>query len=473
MTLLLAGGGLFLASCSDDDNGENDGPSGGSTPFASVTAKDGSSTMTATVNDTDKTIKFGEFQNTTDLTAVEVTFKMNKGHILKTPANLTSTVNLNNPVNVVVLMNGKTEETYKMTADTPETPEAILGAKVGDVEAAVGEDKSITVKWQEGMEINHMVFTLDLVEGATVKSPENLTFDLEFGDGTLVVNYQGSDITYTVKATDYVDPMPALGWTDVTTEFAPLPAYIKVYKTTKAGGIDNNVAYVAMMGSQATMAIVGDGTNPKTIDEYETNGEYKVYVVGVNSTVQNIIIQAGKVVRSDANSHVTGAIYRDADGNYGAAYVRGIEDKLYSFPFRASGEYEEPKAAEGKAWAPQTAVNGVHMILFDNNVLTADQVKSNESTCFNYGDDNFYAHSAIGVTKYNKVFAFCGQMVEGSKGVTIPSMAQSLKDMGCVSAIAFEASGSPDMHINKKKTVINKYAQQGKPKVVQCAVAFK
>jgi len=33
-----------------------------------------------------------------------LTFKMNKGHILKTPANLTSTVNLNNPVNVVVLM---------------------------------------------------------------------------------------------------------------------------------------------------------------------------------------------------------------------------------------------------------------------------------------------------------------------------------------------------------------------------------
>ena len=288
--------------------------------------------MTATVNDTDKTIKFGEFQNTTDLTAVEVTFKMNKGHILKTPANLTSTVNLNNPVNVVVLMNGKTEETYKMTADTPETPEAILGAKVGDVEAAVGEDKSITVKWQEGMEINHMVFTLDLVEGATVKSPENLTFDLEFGDGTLVVNYQGSDITYTVKATDYVDPMPALGWTDVTTEFAPLPAYIKVYKTTKAGGIDNNVAYVAMMGSQATMAIVGDGTNPKTIDEYETNGEYKVYVVGVNSTVQNIIIQDGKVVRSDANSHVTGAIYRDADGNYGAAYVRGNRRQTVLLP---------------------------------------------------------------------------------------------------------------------------------------------
>ncbi len=30
-----------------------------------------------------KTIKFGQFQNMTNLTSVEVTFKMNKGHILK------------------------------------------------------------------------------------------------------------------------------------------------------------------------------------------------------------------------------------------------------------------------------------------------------------------------------------------------------------------------------------------------------
>ena len=95
------------------------------------------------------------------------------------------------------------------------------------------------------------------------------------------------------------------------------------------------------------MAIVGDGTNPKTIDEYETNGEYKVYVVGVNSTVQNIIIQDGKVGRSDATSHVTGAIYRDADGNYGAAYVRGIEDKLYSALRASTKSPRRPKAKHG------------------------------------------------------------------------------------------------------------------------------
>ena len=94
MTLLLAGGALLMTSCSSSDDDDNGGGGGttSTTPFASVTAKDGSSTMTATINDTEKTIKFGEFQNITDLTAVEVTFKMNKGHILKSPVNLTSNV---------------------------------------------------------------------------------------------------------------------------------------------------------------------------------------------------------------------------------------------------------------------------------------------------------------------------------------------------------------------------------------------
>ena len=44
-----------------------------------------------------KTIKFGQFQNMTNLTSVEVTFKMNKGHILKNPVNLISNVNLMSP----------------------------------------------------------------------------------------------------------------------------------------------------------------------------------------------------------------------------------------------------------------------------------------------------------------------------------------------------------------------------------------
>lgn len=37
----------------------------------------------------------------------------------------------------------------------------------------------------------------------------------------------------------------------------------------------------------------------------------------------------------------------------------------------------------------------------------------------------------------------------------------------------FEAYDSPDLHINKQKTVTNLLAAAGTPKKMQCAIAFK
>ena len=52
-----------------------------------------------------------------------------------------------------------------------------------------------------------MVFDIELVPGASLKSPADRTFDLEFADGTLVVTYGGTDYTYVVKQTGYTDPL--------------------------------------------------------------------------------------------------------------------------------------------------------------------------------------------------------------------------------------------------------------------------
>ena len=355
MTLFLAGGALLMTSCSSDDDDDNGGGSTtGKSPFASVTAKDGGSTLTATVDDTQKTIKFGEFQNMTNLTSVEVTFKMNKGHILKTPANLTSNVNLMSPVYVTVLLNGKTEETYTMTAEVPELPDPVLGAKVNGVAATVADDKSITIKWEEGMEINHMVFDLELAEGAKVVSPEDCTFDLEFEEGKLVVNYLDEDITYMVKVTDYKDPLLDMGWADVTANFGTLPAYIKVYKTEKAAGVDGNIAYVAMIGSKAEMGCVGEGVgSKKSITDLEADGAYNVYLVGIDSSTVQLMVSGGKLVQ--ANTRVTGTLGQNEDGSYQISYAYTIDNKIYTFPYVASGTYANPTADKGKAWAAQTA----------------------------------------------------------------------------------------------------------------------
>ena len=472
MMLFLAGGALLMTSCSSDDSDENGGGTTSTSPFASVTAKDGSSTLTATVDDMQKTIKFGQFQNMTNLTSVEVTFKMNKGHILKTPVNLTSNVNLMSPVYVTVLLNGKTEETYTMTADVPEMPDPVLGATVNGVKATVADDKSITIKWEEGMEINHMVFELELAEGAKVVSPEDCTFDLEFGEGTLVINYYDEEIVYTVRATDYKDPLLDMGWADVTANFGTLPAYIKVYKTENAGGIEKAAAYVVMLGSQAEMGCVGDGTtNKKTLDELENIGDYKVYLVGVDSSITQIMVSGGDIVQ--ASSRISGTLGQNEDGSYQISYAHVIDNKVYTFPYRASGAYEAPTAAKGEVWEPKTAVEGLHMILYNGNVLTAAQVTTNEGFTLFYGDTDLYARAAIGVTEYGKLFVYCGDESGDYIGTTVPQVAQIMKDFGCVNAIQFEAFDSPDLHINKQKTVTNLLAAQGNPKKMQCAIAFK
>ena len=242
--LLCCMGAFLIASCSDDDE---KWPSEVSQPFVSVTAADGDATITAVISDADKTITFGEFQNMTDLSKVTVTFDMTWGAILKTPGTATAEVNLTSPYSVVVNVGYLHEETYLMSAKPKDIPNPILSAKVGNEEAVIAGN-TITIAYKTGMNVNAMVFDIELVPGASLKSPENKTFDLEFADGTLVVTYGGTDYTYVVKQTGYTDPLLSQGWTDETGSFGTLPKYIKVYKTTKLNGVDNNIAYIAIMG---------------------------------------------------------------------------------------------------------------------------------------------------------------------------------------------------------------------------------
>lgn len=273
--LLCCMGAFLIASCSDDDE---KWPSEVSQPFVSVTAADGDATITAVISDADKTITFGEFQNMTDLSKVTVTFDMTWGAILKTPGTATAEVNLTSPYSVVVNVGYLHEETYLMSAKPKDIPNPILSAKVGDEEAVIAGN-TITIAYKTGMNVNAMVFDIELVPGASLKSPADRTFDLEFADGTLVVTYGGTDYTYVVKQTGYTDPLLSQGWTDETGSFGTLPKYIKVYKTTKLNGVDNNIAYIAIMGPQSTMGVVGNGSDLKTIQELESlDGSWNVYL---------------------------------------------------------------------------------------------------------------------------------------------------------------------------------------------------
>ena len=114
------------------------------------------------------------------------------------------------------------------------------------------------------------------------------------------------------------------------------------------------------------------------------------------------------------------------------------------------------------------------MILYEGNVLTKENASTNEGATIYYEDTDYYARSAVGITKYDKIFAFCGQQVEGSVGVSMLDLAKVMKELGCVSAMSFEGSSSPNMRVNKHETVLNSKAASGSAeKGMQCALVFK
>ena len=85
-----------------------------------------------------------------------------------------------------------------------------------------------------------------------------------------------------------------------------------------------------------------------------------------------------------------------------------------------------------------------------------------------------YVCVRVGVTAQGKVFAFCGQQVEGSVGVSMLDLAKVMKELGCVSAMSFEGSSSPNMRVNKHETVLNSKAASGSAeKGMQCALVFE
>lgn len=293
-----------------------------------------------------------------------------------------------------------------------------------------------------------------------------------------MVTYGGTDYTYVVKQTGYTDPLLSQGWTDETGSFGTLPKYIKVYKTTKLNGVDNNIAYIAIMGPQSTMGVVGNGSDLKTIQELESlDGSWNVYLVGVSSagTAVQTIIRDGQFVQDPHAINSFATIGQDNNGAYKMAWSQKFDGKLYAFPFRDGSSFTARIQSDGTVWDAKTAVSGIPMVLWNGNVLTEAQTICNDGSNSGwYANNPAYARAAVGVTAQGKVFAFCGQQVEGSVGVSMLDLAKVMKELGCVSAMSFEGSSSPNMRVNKHETVLNSKAASGSvEKGMQCALVFK
>ena len=451
--LLFAG---FTSCTKDDDKGGEQTPVD---PIESVTAVDGSQIATATISHENKTIDFGQFKELIDISKVQVTFKLAKGVVMKSPATTEATVSLINPLTVTV-NDGTKDISYTMTGTGQDIPDPVISAKAGGVDATI-EGRDITIAYADGMDASALALTLDLQDGATVTSPDPLTFDLEFAESAeVVVNYFDTDYTYTVKLSGYQNPFIAHGWSDVTADYGQVPDYIKVYKIPAINGLEGEVGYVVLLLPGATMGIVGGADNPMTVAEAVKGYDYTVYFATSSTTIPTMVNDGVVVAESNYSQPM---LAQDADGNFSFEIGQRFDSQFYSFPFRkgaSNNTYIPREVTDGTAWNFKSACGTFNALVWDGAVVTMNEAGSNSSYCSWMGDGSKNARAGIGVLKSGKPFLFNTQgAVSGvidCKGQTHEDVAAELIAAGCDRAGVVEGSGTPSLVVNGKHTAINK-----------------
>lgn len=437
-----------------------------SEPLSTVTAKDGSKSVTAKIDHAAKTVKFSKFAAVEDITAVSVTFTAAEGASMVTPAEPTVDIDFSKqPFNIVV-NDGVNDITYAMTAGLPD---AIKSISVGG-EAAVVEGTSIKLPFPEGAFPNEIEATVELRKGAVIDGVQGKVIKFDFFKNEkpqLSVKYCGTTTTYTVSLTGY-NPADYLvqkaGWKNVNKDFGEIPAGIKIYKHTTLGADKNNTAFLCEVDKRAHMHVFGSGWGGKWEDyksgfkaTAEANPDVNVIIAGVDGQDQPTA-HKGKLVMSPGS--VLPVAVQEDDGTFNIYLQRhapkeggnGWEPFFYKLA-------DDAKTVVDKKWLPKEAFGGCYMVIMGGKKL--DEATRKATALPNgYSADWWTSPSArefIGVTKDGKLYAFVSELDKNNAGgLHMEEVCDIMLAIGCDRAMTLEGSGSPDMLVNQKMTVRNK-----------------
>ncbi|MNK01771.1 hypothetical protein D3C87_195790 [compost metagenome] len=132
---------------------------------------------------------------------------------------------------------------------------------------------------------------------------------------------------------------------------------------------------------------------------------------------------------------------------------------IYSYPAPAANLINTaPKPvptatlpAGGSIWNVKAAIGGAPMLIKDNAINITDKEE-----LIDIDNASSRARSAIGYTVNNMIvlLAVEGNNSKGGAGLSLPELAQLMKDMGCVGAINLDGGGSTSMMVRAKQTVV-------------------
>jgi hypothetical protein len=253
----------------------------------------------------------------------------------------------------------------------------------------------------------------------------------------------------------------AFTWTPVATD---LPPSVRVYAGTAAGPINAFYAEIDYGDTLVDALALRSTTSGKKETVSSFAQKSKAYVAvnggffdGTSGASYSLVVSDGKLIEKQwpAVSRTAGT-YPLVRANFGVMSDRSLQTAwIYHFSNELSGVYRflqplphtqttiapAPQQADGSPWTgvlqavgggPNLVSNGSLNVTYDQEVMFGSGV----------GRDNGDPRTAIGYTIDGKIILFVVDGRGASIGMSLPQVAQTMINLGCVEAINLDGGGS-------------------------------
>lgn len=361
------------------------------------------------------------FLEEVDLTKVEFKLNLAEGASLLVPNKNPGVMDVSKGATIKVKTAGDNEVTYAVTASLLQPIKKVEYAKVGKSEGEVTLDpaqKRISILFKEEVDLKKVELKLVLEDKVEVKS-NPIVIDLT-KESTLNLTLGKAAVAYKVVAKIEVPEEEApKGW-EIAKDYAT-PAHTKLYKTTKFGGAEKVLAYIAKVdASKAKFNIFADKAK-KTVPKFYEENKEKYFAV-LNGTTSAFVYKDGEKVNGSPSTLALGVT---ADGKilYGQAAEEGGKLVIDGKEATAGFGLQTLLVKEGKP------VDGL--------------------------GDKPAARSAVGMDKDGNVYLLVvSAFAEESSGVSEQGLADVLvKEFNCVNAAITEGGSGSCFHVDGKPTI--------------------
>lgn len=273
-------------------------------------------------------------------------------------------------------------------------------------------------------------------------------------------------------------------WNDVSSSYAGLPEYIKIYKSKDQLMGKKSIAYLAVADMTKaewdvwSVKIKDGALTEQTNDSFKTpsqvysdkksaviiNGGY-FYYSGSNRYTASLAVSNNEILaynigyeyKDGATLLPARAVFREAtDGTFDACWTYVNWDKKHYMYQKPSDDPSKKPTADypegGMEFEAKNAIGGGPLLINDGKYVNSYV----QEVFYGINPDTDQPRTAVGITSNGLMVYFVCEgrsMTAGVKGLTTGDVANVLLQVGCVEAINLDGGGSSCMLINGKETI--------------------